>query len=357
MTRPCWGLVGTKRQAQNSGMVQVLKPQPARVLVWLTIAAGLLAGCGAESTGSLVVSPPPAPRPQVGGTFTFTDMDMPRGRDYLIFGVAPTVGGEVAESQFQPVAKYLSSKLGRTVQLLISDSYAHLFNLVTANQVDFALIPPYTYVLAKEQNAELQILVSMLNLSRTRYSAFILVRHDDPAKSLHDLKGRRVALVEKKSTSGYLFPMSAFIENGIDPERDFDLLMTGSHMLSIGKLVAGEVDAAAVASGMLDIARHFKVDDALKRTRLRVLHKSGDIPYDALCATGALPTSAAHKITGAFQEMHTKNPEAEAALRATGTITGWVPGDDTQYDGIRRVRVRVKSLQSDFPVLRDHETH
>ena len=180
----------------------------------------------------------------------------------------------------------------------------------------------------------------MLYLGRTRYSGFVLVRSTDPAVSLKDLKGRRIAFVDQYSTSGYLLPKHALESNGISIDSGFSkVVFAGSHGAALDLLARGEVDAATTSSEMLGMYRRKQLIESQvqQTTQVRILYKTGQLPYDALCATDTLPESAQKKIAGAFLSMHNRNPRAQRALAASIAITGWAPPDDSRYDAIRDV--------------------
>lgn len=265
---------------------------------------------------------------------------MPEGRNYLTMGLAPTLGGDQVMRQFIPIRDYLKSTLGVDVRLEVTDDYESLIQKSIHNEVDITLLPPYSYVQVTEKKPDIALLASVLYLGRTRYSGFILVRSSDPAVSLKDLKGRRIAFVDEFSTSGYLLPKHALESHGISVDSGFSkVIFAGSHAAALDLLSRGEVDAAATSSEMLGLYRRRKLESSVAQQpgQVRILYKTGQLPYDALCATDAVPESARKKIAGAFLAMHNRNPRAQRALAASVAITGWAPPDDSRYDAIRAV--------------------
>jgi phosphonate transport system substrate-binding protein len=302
------------------------------------------AGCSHETSGVLEAGPAPAPRPLTEGDYHLESGELPRPGEPIRFALSPTSGSEAVRRQYTPVADFLSSVLGVPVEVIVASSYDDLVDQVAAEKVDLALLPPLSYVVASERTAHLDILATAINRVRTTYSAFILVRRDDRAQSLSDLGGRRIALVSERSTSGYLLPMSAFARHGIDPENFFsEVVMAGTHTAAIEMLARGDVDAAATATGMQDVARLFaETDSDVTKHSLRVLTKTGEAPYDALCSVGPVPAAFNRKVRGALALMNSRNVAAQPALRATETINGWLTLEDSAYDGIREVRRALK---------------
>ena len=301
-----------------------------------------LGACSSERSGILEVGPQPAPRPLTEGDYRLESGELPRPGEAIRFALSPTAGSEAVRRQYTPVAEFLSETLGAPIEVLVATSYDDLVEKVAAKKVDLALLPPLSYVIADEKSESLELLATAMNRVRTTYSAFILVRRDDRAQSLSDLGGRRLALVSRSSTSGYLLPMSAFARHGIDPDNFFsEIVMAGTHTAAIEMLMRGQVDAAATATGMQEIARIFAESDDSEPTQnqaLRVLIKTGEAPYDALCSIGDVPKGFKRKVRGALALMNSRNESARKALEATETITGWLSLDDSAYNSIREVR-------------------
>jgi phosphonate transport system substrate-binding protein len=178
-----------------------------------------------------------------------------------------------------------------------------------------------------------------LSFGATTYSSFFVARSEARIATLDDLRRRRVAFVDERSGSGFLFPYAALMRHGIDPEKDLEMVFTGSHDRSIDMLIKGKVDAAAVSSGTLNNARRGEV---IGVGSLRILHKAGRIPYDALCTIGAIPESGARKIAAAFGRLNTRTPEGREALYRARGLTGWVRVEDRRYDEIRKVLSTVR---------------
>ncbi|MFX8094745.1 PhnD/SsuA/transferrin family substrate-binding protein, partial [Acinetobacter baumannii] len=75
------------------------------------------------------------------------------------------------------------------------------------------------YANAHEQvgNLVAPILVQLGAHGEKGYYSSLIVRADSPYHSLADLKGKALAVVDYNSTSGYLMPMHAMRQAGIDP--------------------------------------------------------------------------------------------------------------------------------------------
>jgi phosphonate transport system substrate-binding protein len=117
--------------------------------------------------------------------------------------------------------------------------------------------------------------------------AFI-VRLQDAAKSLDDLKGRRVMWLDRQSASGYVIPRMHLTSRGHDPSTFFSKESFGDTHLSV---------LDAVSSGVVDVGTSWcRVDpktqkmldagwirsDGMSIRPVRAAHTIGPVPNDAL---------------------------------------------------------------------------
>lgn len=309
-------------------------------LAVLTVMMMLCSGCSEPTSGILPGGPAPAPRASGGGDFVLLEDERPKDRESLRLALAPYLEPEIVRAQYEPIAQYLGEQLGMPVELNLLESYDAVIDAAVHNKTEFALLPPFSYVQARARKPDLNLLASIINQGRTRYSGFILVRSDDPAVGLADLKGRTIALVDRNSTSGYLLPVAALKRQGYDLDQHFaEVIFAGSHSRVINLLAAGAVDAVATSSDALGMYRRDRANsqDPARPAELRILYKTGEVPFDAMCATDALPEAAATKASGAFVRMHHRNPAARRALTSSLTVTGWAPPIDSKYDDVRNV--------------------
>src|SRR5215471_15199480 len=90
----------------------------------------------------------------------------------------------------------------------------------------------------------------------------ILTREGGPVRSVNDLKGRRVAVGAKDSPQATLIPLHHLAQLGVEPHRDFEVMLfdrlVGKHGDHIGgerdaarALVRGECEAACLLDGNL----------------------------------------------------------------------------------------------------------
>jgi phosphonate transport system substrate-binding protein len=257
-------------------------------------------------------------------------------------------------AQYGPLAAWLQETTGVPVSLVVATSYADLIDRLMGHSVDLAILPPATFALARRRSADIRLLASQIAGGATSYSSYLVVSRNAPINALSELRGRRVALVDAHSASGFVLPWAAFLEHGLDPTRDFaSVHFAGSHSKAIADVLEGRADVAATYSGMLDYTRRTG-RTAAEVADLRIIHKAGRVPYDALCAAPGLSQALDARLAGAFLSLDTRSARGRRVYGQTNNhVSGWAPASEVHYDTIRRTMDRVAAHRAQLAGGRD----
>lgn len=307
-------------------------------------------GCSAEESSGVFVAEEgqelrelplePAPRLRNG--------ELPKGKTSLTFAATPYLGEKGTQAAFEPVAAAISESLGVPVRFVVSKTYADLIEQTASGAIDVVQLSPLSYVLARSRVPGLQLIASSLSFGTDAYSAFLVVRGDSEIHVLGDLHPSRrrrgwrprLALVDERSGSGFLLPFAALLEHDIDPQRDLEIIVSGSHEAAIEAVAKGEADMAGVSSETLNSVRRGEV---IGPGNLRIVFKAGRLPYDALCVAPGIPEEVAGRIRTAFALLDTRTDRGRSALRNARGLTGWVATEDARYDVLRSTLERVRT--------------
>ena len=310
------------------------------LVVWSMV--GLLWGClGPEAEGEFLDRTYAIP---VEAEITpITLADVPVGTSQIRFAVSTASTG-VDASAFGFLMVYLESALEFPFQLVETRGYGATVAAIEGGDTGLALLPPLSYVRLKARMPELRLVAQAVAQGTRAYSSFVLVRFSSPVEVVSDLRGSHFTFVDPQSTSGFLFPYLDLLDHGVDPETDlrgYDF--AGSHIAALDMLVNGQTDAIGTFSGLLDQANRQAYGMGRPEYRIRILHKAGRIPHDAICAGGDFPASGLDKIRAALWNFNTQRPEGMGFYRDSGHYTGWLPlEDDADYDSVRRAWRRVE---------------
>lgn len=236
---------------------------------------------------------------------------------------------------------FLEERSGLRCEPVIAESYGQLIRTIAENGVDFAFLSPLGYVQA-QQIAGARILLQTVRNGRPYYWSVILVRRDSGLRELGDLKGKRFAFTHLGSTSGYVVPMSALRDEGIDPERYFgDVVYAGGHSAVLGMILSGAVDAGATfADDPEGREGSWTAEEFLPREEGRQLHPiffSQPIPGDTFTVTRRM-ADAQPKVVQAVKDALLAMGESRTGRTILGdlyNIDSLTEGTDADYDPIR----------------------
>lgn len=185
----------------------------------------------------------------------------------------------------------LGRLLGKQVTALHPDTYGALTDLFEKGRIDYAWMSPAQMVMAGE-HMRLVPLLSAVRNEKTDYSSVLFVDDRSPARFTEQLRGKRIAWVDRTSAAGYLFVRLQLAARGIEPDAFFGAeLFEKSHAGVVRAVLEGRADAGATfaerpADGA-PIARAGFINVAPERT-IRVLEWTATIPNDVIVAHGLL---------------------------------------------------------------------
>jgi phosphate/phosphite/phosphonate ABC transporter binding protein len=237
----------------------------------------------------------------------------------LLFGLPPAFPAEVANAELRPFLDYLEGRVGRRLELVVTDDYATLRTRLLEGELHLAILPHLQFVLARDQTRRLPVLAMETYEGSDSYQAYVMV--SEPAiQKLEDLRGRRICYVDRGSASGYLIPRRHLRRQGLDPDQLFGgVRFSGNHTAALRDLIAGRCDAAAVSSGALFSAPSMGVPTS----RLRVLAITGQCPFDVVAAAPSLPEPVQQSLRRALREFRPQRHIGRPIIGPTFRIDGF----------------------------------
>ncbi|MBD2343852.1 substrate-binding domain-containing protein [Anabaena subtropica] len=218
----------------------------------------------------------------------------------LKIGILATQNLPEQQQIIKPLDDYLETSLGRQIDFLIAKDYEEVINWLIEDELDLAYLGPVAYLKAVDRGAKIQPLVTSIDkhTGQPWYRACILVKNNSSIKTLKDLKGKRVAFVNKSSTSGYLMPLANLRKVNIYPEQDFaKVIYAGNHSKSIKALEDGIVDAAATnVSSYLALQKSGKITPQ----NYRLIWESVPIPNFPIVVSKKLSSELVQQLKRVF---------------------------------------------------------
>jgi len=244
----------------------------------------------------------------------------------LNVGLVPAEDPRLIIADNQALIDGLRQSLGMEIKPFVATDYNGVIEALRAKKLDIALLGPFSYVLAASIAEVDPIAIPETQKQGPSYHSVIIARKDRNIHSLADLKGRTFAFVDPSSTSGHLFPKTAMLRAGLNPDTDMRAIFAGSHDASAIAVQNGKVDAAAVADGLLDAA---VARGVIKADEIVVVWTSDPIPGSPVVVRRDLPEPLKQRIQAAFYAMR-DIPWSKGTI-----IKRWVPATDADFAVVR----------------------
>lgn len=232
----------------------------------------------------------------------------------LVFAKVPDENASGTLDRWTPLVNYLSKELGVKVTLRIANDYAAVVEGQRAGNIHIAMYGPASYARAVITGAQIEPFAIEVSGDGTKgYYSVLYVKADSPYKSVQDLKGKNLCLVDPNSTSGNNVPRYAMHKMGIEPEEFFGkIVYAGSHENAVIGVQQGTCDAAfnwwndEKESNLLRMARK----GMTKAEDFRIVFKSDLIVNSPMAYLSTLPPGLKAAIKTAVLEIATRDPAA-----------------------------------------------
>ncbi len=243
----------------------------------------------------------------------------------LTLGVIPLESRVKMEIRFTPLARYLEKQLNTPVKIAVAENFKSALNDFGAGKYDIAYLTPSTYVEAKKRYGA-RILLKAVRNHMPFYRSVIAVRKGSSIHSLADLKGKRFAFGDERSTSSYLVPRATLAQENIHLTDLADYQFKGHHDDVAWAIVNGEVDAG----GLLEpIAKNFEAKG------LEILAVSDEIPEFNLCVRKGLAPELEKKLTEALLSLNEKVENDRNVLQTIAQeYNGFITATESDYAGV-----------------------
>lgn len=260
----------------------------------------------------------------------------------LTFALVPTQETVAELELYEPVTKRLGKETGKKIDFFMPTSYASVVEGLLSQFVDVAVLGPYSYVIANEQDESVEVFATYakrpghLQKEGPGYKAALVTRKGSGLTSIDSLKGTTLGLVDPGSTSGNLFPRVVFAPKvGGKLEDYFDkVVYTGSHELSTVAVAEERVDAAFVATHRFDNVVN---KGEVKLENFNVLWQSPTIPQDPFVYRNDLCEDLRSKIKATFLGLSMEN-EGEKRFLDNVKSNKFVEMSSADYDVIRKLK-------------------
>jgi len=192
---------------------------------------------------------------------------------------------------------------------------------------------------------KLRLLSIPLYRGKPLYQSYLIVpRSDQKTASIVDLKGDVFAYSDPDSNSGFLVPQAELVRQGIEPQYFFAKgFFTWTHRDVVAAVAAGVAQGGAVDGYVWET---LSITHPELTGNTRVVKRSEYFGFPPFAVNRDLPESRYQELRKVLLGMQDDAEGRE--LLAQLNLDGFVPGDDSLYDGIRE-SVRLVFPDSEAP--------
>ena len=244
------------------------------------------------------------------------------------------------------VVAYLGDKLGHDIRFVNQIDWEERDRLLDAGQIDIGWICGWPYVRKmRRQPPNLELLAAPVPAGeryggRPIYFSDVVVRRDSPYQTFADLRGATWGYNEPGSQSGYNVARYHLAQRGETWAYFGRVIRTGGHQNSLRELLAGNLQATAIDSTVLET--EFKCRPAL-RDEVRIVDVMGPSPIPPWVVQTRLPADLRDTLRRLLLDMH-HDPAGQAAL-ALGDLARFTAVTDADYDAIRTMERAAAHLE------------
>lgn len=233
--------------------------------------------------------------------------------------------------KFEPLGKYLESRLGMKIEWTPVTDYAAAVETLVNKKIDLAWFGGFTFVQSSVRSGGKTLPLVQREEDASFKSVFI-TGSDTGVKTLADLKGKTLSFGSQSSTSGHLMPRSYLLAAKIDPDKDLKRVsFSGAHDATIAAVASGKVDAGALN---ISVWNKFIEDKKVDTNAVKVFYTTPSY-YDYNWTVHAdMPAALRDKITQAFLDLNPATPQGAEILKLQRAAK-FIPSKVENYTGIK----------------------
>lgn len=233
-----------------------------------------------------------------------------------------------AQRKYEVLGEFLEQQLGREVKVVWSQALGLALEGEAKGHADL-IIGKHSVVLADATKAEMEF-VPVAQLTGkdglTTQSGLIVVRKDDPAQSVDDLRGYQIFFGPEDCAEKYAAPMALLSEHGIAvPEEPETCPACSDAATRLLELPADEQAAAVISSYAQPLLEGC---GTVKKGDLRVVAETATVPFVTAFVNTALDEATRQRVHDALLEVQYDVNTMIALETKNGFVTWTAPSED-----------------------------
>ena len=237
-------------------------------------------------------------------------------RNEIALGVVPEQNIFRQIERYTPIARYLSTVVGRNVTLKVFTVYQDAIDALDSAGIDGVFLGSLASAVAVQEKAAVPLARPEYMDGSSTYHGLLFVRKDSGIRDARGMKGTRFVFVSRATTAGYVLPLFYFRTHGIKDYTTYfkETYFAGTHEGAITDVLDGRADVGAAKN---TIYRRLAAEDTRVAEELKILSRSPDVPETTLVVRSNLNPSVSAALGDALLAMH-RNPAGSSALKDFG---------------------------------------
>lgn len=238
----------------------------------------------------------------------------------------PRYSPEEINKRITPLATYISQEIGVSVEPTIMINFDQYTKRLAKGDVEIGYENPYIYALVS--GAHEVVAMAVKGEDGDKFRGIIISKKGSNIKSLADLKGKKIVIVSRTSAGGYLSQKLTLMENGIDVEKDCEVVEAVDNKQEnvIISVFIGEADAGFIRESALNQA-----DTFVPPSQIEVINRSAWLPNWALSVNRSMPKAQKESIQKAVLNLKKDDP-----VLSSLKIDRFRLATDQEYNSVRK---------------------
>ncbi|MHB8791443.1 MAG: phosphate/phosphite/phosphonate ABC transporter substrate-binding protein [Desulfobulbaceae bacterium] len=259
------------------------------------------------------------------------DSDELNSKKVFYIGISPEQNIFRQRDRHEPLAAYLSEKLGIKIELRMAGSYGSLIGNMQSGEVDAVFLGSYAGAVAQKKLEAQPLARIQYPDGISTYRGVIFTRKESGIAGAQEMKDKTFVFVDRTTTAGWLFPLHFFKENGIDDPATWlgESYYAGTHEDAILDVVNKKADIGAAKD---TIFARIAASDKRVADQLTILDTSPPVPANTILVRRDVEASLKKKLRETLLAMHL-DKEGKQALEKLGAAK-FVATSEEDYEPV-----------------------
>lgn len=275
-------------------------------------------------------------------------------QECLNYGVVPYASAPDIEKSYQKWKRFIENKTKRCVKINIKSNYNDIIKMFKKDQLDFAFVGPFSYILTKKNVNVEPIVTGITSDGQATYRSLLTVSEQvasklkikDPLEGesgmillkqkLQNYKQKwSIAFTDESSTSGYAVPSYYMKKVNLDPKEYFNKnAFVGTHDAAL-QVVAHNIIPMAFSAQML--YEQMLQSNKISNKTNKVIWRSDQIPKSPIIVKSSMELETKKKL----QEVLISLPKE--FFPKLGKTIGYIKTDESNYKIIENIHKYLKN--------------